>query len=117
MANVRAGAAQPKCEPGQLGIATLWVQSDSKEEALRRAHSIVAARNYQSYGELSIFREETTHAPTLDADLNVEPALGPAAGYVSMKEKAIESADGLFEIWFPQETKTGNAGAGTPKGN
>lgn len=94
---VRAGADQRNARPGQAGLATLWVRSTSEEDALRQARAIIDSRNYQSIGELTSYLEHSHGAATTGA--GQEDAL--AAGYTSMKEKALASADGLFEIWFP----------------
>jgi hypothetical protein len=94
---VHASAQQRSCQPGQAGLATLWVRSESEESALRDAQQIIAARQYQSVGELSIYLEHTHGAPSAGA--GEEDPL--AAGYTSLKEKALASGDGLFELWFP----------------
>lgn len=99
MANVRAGAGQPKCEAGQLGLVTIWVQSDSEDDALERARRVIAGRDYQSVEELTTYREQSTHLPGATG-----PA-GDAAGYFSMRQQAVEQGDGLFELWYPDETK------------
>jgi hypothetical protein len=94
---VCAGAGQRNCEAGQRGLATLWVRSESEEGALRDARSIIEGRKYQSVGELSVYLEHTHGSPSSGA--GAEDPL--AAGYTTMKEKALASGDGLFEIWFP----------------
>ena len=94
---VRAGASQRSCQPGQAGLATLWVRSESEETALRDARQIIEGRNYQSVGELSVYLEHTHGSPSGGA--GEEDPL--AAGYSTLKEKALTSGDGLFEIWFP----------------
>ena len=97
MAEVCAGAGQRNCEPGQRGLATVWVQSDSEENALQQARQIIDSRQYPSVGELTAYLEHTHGSATTGA--GHEDAL--ASGYTSMKEKALASGDGLFEIWFP----------------
>lgn len=97
MTEVCAGTGQRNCAPGQRGLATVWVQSHSEESALEQARQIMDARQYQSVGELTAYLENTYGSATSGA--GQEDAL--AAGYTSMKEKALASADGLFEIWFP----------------
>ena len=94
---VCAGAGQRNCTAGQRGLATVWVRNASEEGALRDARSIIEARNYQSVGELSLYLEHTHDSPSGGA--GAEDPL--AAGYTTMKEKALASGDGLFEIWFP----------------
>jgi len=94
---VRAGSQQRSCEPGQPGLATMWVRSNSEEDALRQAQEIIQTRKYKSVGELTLYLEHTHGTATTGA--GQEDAL--AAGYTSMKEKALASGDGLFEIWFP----------------
>ena len=94
---VRAGADQRNARPGQVGLATLWVRSTSEEDALRQAQTIIDSRKYQSIGELTLYLEHTHGGVTTGA--GQEDAV--AAGYSSMKEKALASGDGLFEIWFP----------------
>ena len=94
---IRAGAEQRNCQVGQAGLATLWVRSDSEEDALRQAREIVESRKYQSVGELNIYLEHAHDSASGGA--GEEDPL--AAGYTSMKEKALASGDGLFEIWFP----------------
>ncbi len=94
---VRAGAEQRNARPGQAGLATLWVRSTSEEDALRQAREIIDSRKYHSIGELTLYLEHTHGAVATGA--GQEDAL--AAGYTSMKEKALASGDGLFEIWFP----------------
>ena len=97
MAEVTAGAAQRNCQRGQSGLATLWVRSDSAEEALTQARDIVNARAYDSVGELTVYLEHSHGSPSSGA--GEEDPL--AAGYTSMKQNALASGDGLFEIWFP----------------
>lgn len=97
MANVQAGAGQPNAKPGQLGLVTVWVRSDSEEQALSRARDIIQARNYQSAGELTIYLEETTTLPAA-AD---PPERGTRGGYLNMRHEATERGDGLFELWYP----------------
>ena len=94
---VRAGTDQRNARPGQAGLATLWMRSTSEEDALRQAGAIIESRKYQAIGELTIYLEHSHGAVTTGA--GQEDAL--AAGYTSMKEKALASSDGLFEIWFP----------------
>lgn len=94
---VRAGADHRNARPGQAGLATLWVRSTSEDDALRQAREIIDLRRYQSIGELTLYLEHTHGAFTTGA--GHEDAL--AAGYTSMKENALASGDGLFEIWFP----------------
>ena len=94
---VCAGPGQRNCAPGQRGLATVWVRSESETDALRQARAIVEARKYQSSGELTVYLEHTHGGASAGA--GVEDPL--AAGYTSMKEKALASGDGLFEIWFP----------------
>ena len=98
MANVRAGAGQPKCEPGQLGLVTIWVQSASEHDAVERARRVIAGRHYQSVEELTTYREQSAHLPG---------ATGPvdASGYLGMRQQAMEHGDGLFELWYPEESK------------
>ena len=97
MAEVRAGAAQRNCERGQPGLATVWVRSASDEDALAEARQIIGARDYESIGELTVYLEHTHGSPSGGAG-DEDPL---AAGYTSMKEKALSSGDGLFELWFP----------------
>ncbi len=94
---VCAGPEQRNCQPGQTGLATLWVRSESEEDAVRQAREIVTARRYKSFGDLSVYLEHTHGSPSAGAG-SEDPL---AAGYTSMKEKALASGDGLFEIWFP----------------
>ena len=101
---IRAGAEQQSgSQPGQPGLATVWVRSDSQEEALRCAREVIESRRYQSVGALTVFQEESTHAssptPGDAGSADEEDAL--ASGYSNMKEKALARGDGLFEIWFP----------------
>ena len=98
MTEVHAGLGQENCVPGQRGLATLWVQSDSEEDALRQALTIIESRDYQSVGELTAYLEDTHGSSTTGA--GEEDPL--AAGYSSMKENAIGRGDGLFELWFPK---------------
>ena len=93
--NVRAGAEHPTCSPGRPGLATVWLQSDSEEDALRQAREVIGRRRYEAVDELTIFQEESQAASSADG---VEDTL--ASGYLKMREKALTSADGLFEIWF-----------------
>ena len=97
MAEVCAGPEQRNCAPGQTGLATVWVRSDSEQDARRQAQSIVESRKYHSVGELSVYLEHTHGSPSGGAG-DEDPL---AAGYTTMKEKALGSGDGLFEIWFP----------------
>ena len=97
IAEVCAGAAQQNCEKGQRGLATVWVRSESEEGAMRDAQRIINARSYSSVGELTVYLEHTHGSPSGGAG-DEDPL---AAGYTSMKEKALASGDGLFEIWFP----------------
>ena len=94
---VCAGPAQRNCEKGQRGLATVWVRSESEAGAMRDAQRIINARSYGSVGELTVYLEHTHGSPSGGA--GEEDPL--AAGYTSMKEKALSSGDGLFEIWFP----------------
>jgi hypothetical protein len=94
---VYAGAEQRNCERGQRGLATVWVRSDSQDNALRDARQIINARRYEAIGELSVYLEHTHGSPSGGAG-EEDPV---AAGYTSLKEKALSSGDGLFEIWFP----------------
>ena len=106
MTEVTAGTGQPAAQPGQRGLATVWVQSDSEDDALRRAREIVESHRYASFGELTIFQEEATHTPATPA---VSDTAGDgdrlASGYTSMRENALARGDGLFEIWFPESQK------------
>jgi hypothetical protein len=97
IAEVCAGPEQRNCAPGQTGLATVWVRSETEAGALQHAQAVMAARNYQSVGELSVYLEHTHGLPSAGA--GEEDPL--AAGYTSLKEKALGSSDGLFEIWFP----------------
>ena len=100
--NIRAGAEQrSSCKPGQTGIATVWVQSDSAEDALRQAQRIVEARHYESIGELTAFQEESIHTIT-KAVGHAGAGEGDhlASGYLKMRDNALARGDGLFEIWF-----------------
>ena len=93
---VRAGAEQqPVSEPGQAGLATVWVRSESEEEALRHARQVIDSRRYQSTGELTIFQEQSSGL------LGAGEEDPQNAGYTSMRDKALAHGDGLFEIWFP----------------
>ena len=93
---------QPGYEPGQAGLATVWVQSDSEDNAFRHARQVFKSRRYQSVGELTIFQEESTPTcATAAANSDADSGDSLAAGYTSMKEKALARGDGLFEIWFP----------------
>ena len=93
---VRAGAEhQPAAEPGQAGLATVWVRSLSEEDALRQASEVIGSRRYGSVGELTIFQEESSG---LLGSGDEEPQ---HAGYKSMRENALAHGDGLFEIWLP----------------
>jgi hypothetical protein len=94
---VSAGEEQRNCERGQRGLATVWVRSDSPDSALRDARAIIDSRRYASIGELSVYLEHTHGSPSAGAG-DEDPL---AAGYTSLKEKALSSGDGLFEIWFP----------------
>ena len=100
--NVQAGAEQRTCRPGQPGLATVWVQSDSQEKALQQAREIVESRRYQSVGELTAFQEGSvaTGGGAAGESGNEEDPI--AAGYLKMREKALSSRDGLFEIWFDE---------------
>ena len=93
--NVRAGAEHPTCLPGRAGLATVWVQSESEEDALRQGKEIIEKRRYETVEELTIFREESRTEP--GAGVDEDPL---ASGYLKMREKALTNADGLFEIWF-----------------
>ncbi|HSH39223.1 MAG TPA: hypothetical protein VK993_10585 [Chthoniobacterales bacterium] len=97
MTEVQAGIGQRTAQPGQRGLATVWVQSESEEQACKQARQIVESRKYESFGELTVYLEHTHGAPSAGAGLE-DPV---AAGYTSMKENALANADGLFEIWFP----------------
>lgn len=97
MAEVTAGQGQQNCLPGQRGLATVWVQTDSEENAIRQARQIVESRRYHSVGELTAYLEHAHGSASGGA--GAEDPL--AAGYTSIKEKALSSAHGLFEIWFP----------------
>lgn len=92
MTNVRAGAEQRGCTPGQTGLATVWVRSDSEEHALEQARQIIGTRRYEAFGELTAFCEDLGDGGTQDP---------VAAGYTSMKQRALSQGDGLFELWFP----------------
>lgn len=96
IAEVCASARQRNCEKGQRGLATVWVRSETEEGALREARKIIDTRSYQSVGDLSVYLEHTHGLPSSSGE--GDPL---AAGYTSMKEKALSSGDGLFEIWFP----------------
>lgn len=101
--NVRAGAEQPSCQPGQAGLATVWVQSESEEDALRQAREIVDSRRYEAVGELTVFQEESASAPADPAGAagDHEAQADPLAwGYLKMRQQALTNRDGLFEIWF-----------------
>lgn len=95
--DVRAGAAHQTCRPGQPGLATVWVQSNSEEEALRRARQVIDSRNYQSTGELTLYMEESITGSGDDRTGAGDPI---ADGYSKMRDKALRNDDGLFEIWF-----------------
>ncbi len=94
---VCAGPEQRNCAPGQRGLATVWVRGQSEEEALRDARKIVESRRYESIGELTVYLEHPHGGSSAGAGEEDPLALG----YTSMKEKAMSSGDGLFEIWFP----------------
>ena len=101
--NVRAGAEQPTCQPGQAGLATVWVQSDSAEDALRQAREIVDSRRYQAVGELTVFEEEASPGsrdPAGAESDDVSQADSMASGYLKMRNQALTNRDGLFEIWL-----------------
>ena len=105
MSDVRAGANQPNCQPGQAGIATIWVRADSDESACLRAKEILARREYAAHGELTIYLEETAN----DADYSTIEATSETGrresevltGYSEIKQSALSRGDGLFEAWFP----------------
>ena len=101
MTEVRAGAEQRTCKPGQAGLATVWVRSHSEDDALRQARIVVQARHYQSFGELTIYREASGQASPTNVGLGAAEGDGLSTGYHSMRRRAIERSDGLFEIWFP----------------
>lgn len=105
MANVRAGDAQPNAHPGQLGLVTVWVRSDSEEEALSCARTVMAARRYQSVAELTVYLEQTSTLPAADDSGQA----GLRAGYLSMRQEAIGRGDGLFELWYPEEPTDASA--------
>ena len=99
MANVRAGDGQPKCARGQLGLVTVWVQSASEDDALERARRVIAERHYQSVEELTTYREQSAQLP------GATGPVGDAAGYLTIRQEAMEHGDGLFELWYPDETQ------------
>jgi hypothetical protein len=93
---VRAGTEQHSAgQPGQAGLATVWVRSESEADALGHARQVIESRRYQSTGELTIFQEESSGLLGAGEE---EPQ---NAGYTSMRDKALARGDGLFEIWFP----------------
>ena len=93
---VRAGRAQQSAShPGQAGLATIWVRRGSEEEAIEHARQVIDSRRYESVGELTIFQEESSGL------LGGGEEDAQAAGYTSIRDKALATADGLFEIWFP----------------
>lgn len=93
---VRAGTEQHAAgQPGQAGLATVWVRSESEEDALCHAREVIESRRYQSTGELTIFQEESSGL------LGAGEEDPQNAGYTSMRDKALARGDGLFEIWFP----------------
>ena len=101
--NVRAGAEQPTCQPGQAGLTTVWVQSESQEDALRQAREIVDSRRYQAVGELTVFQEELASGGNDPGQAGVDDggeADPLASGYLKMRQQALTNRDGLFEIWF-----------------
>lgn len=99
MANVRAGADQPNATRGQLGLVTVWVRSDTEDRARDHAHRIISERGYESVGELNTYREEASTLPATDDSGQT----GTRAGYLGMRQEAIERGDGLFELWYPDE--------------
>ena len=99
MANVRAGTEQPNAQPGQLGLVTVWVRSETENAALERARHIIDARQYESVAELTTYLEQTTSLPAAD-ELGQADTRG---GYLDMRQQAINRGDGLFELWYPEE--------------
>ncbi len=99
MANVHAGANQPNAQSGQLGLVTVWVRSNSETEALDRARSIIDGRRYGSVNELSIYLEQASTLPEAARPSDE----GTGAGYLGMRQQAMERGDGLFELWYPNE--------------
>jgi hypothetical protein len=97
MAEVRAGVEQPTCAPGQPGLATVWVRSETEKDALTQAQTIMNSRRYQSIGDVTAYLEHE-HGSTTTGAGHEDPL---ALGYSSVQEKALASGDGLFEIWFP----------------
>lgn len=117
MTEVCAGSGQRNCEPGQRGLATVWVQNESEDHALRQARQIIEARQYRSIGELTVYLEAThimaTTSPASRGEGEIDAL---ATGYANMKERALARGDGLFEIWFPaQPPEQGPPAAGTAK--
>ena len=105
MTEVRAGAKQPKCRPGQAGIATIWVRADSEESACARGKEILAGREYASHGDLTSYLEETpadVAYATVEAASEAGQREGEVlTGYSEIKAGALRRGDGLFEAWFP----------------
>jgi hypothetical protein len=99
MANVRAGVDQANAQRGRLGLVTVWVRSDSQQDALDRARQIISRRGYESANEPTIYLEQ---ASTLPAAGDTSQ-LGMRAGYLNMRQQAIDHGDGLFELWYPEE--------------
>jgi hypothetical protein len=95
---VRAGHEQQSASaPGQAGLVTIWARRASEEEALAHARQVIESRHYQSVGELTIYEEESS------GFLGGGEEDPQAAGYTSLRDKALATADGLFEIWFPEK--------------
>lgn len=105
MTDVRAGANQPNCQPGQAGIATIWVRAESEESACARGKTILASRKYAAHGELTVYLEETpadASYATVEATSETGRREGEMlTGYSEIKRGALTRGDGLFEAWFP----------------
>lgn len=99
MTDVRSPASQLK-ERGVAarGIATVWVEADSPETAIKRGREVIENRHYSGTGEITLFREENTHVAS---DSFVDAREGLAEAYVATKTDALRHRNGLFEIWFP----------------
>lgn len=101
---VDVGAKLPEQPCYRRGITTLWVKADSEAAAIESGRAILERRRYARTGKLTSFREENTH---VEPDAPVDLRDGIAARYTALKEAALKTSDGLFELWFPAPAANG----------
>lgn len=99
MTNVSAGAGHECVRQGAFGIVTLWLRAASVQIAIEQAERLLLKRGYESIGRLTTYLEEpaTNGLPIAAEPWPEDPTV---TGYRTIKQRAIQQADGLLEAWL-----------------